>query len=357
LLDGLVPGVVGIIPSLILGQVFATDPFGDTLWLAVVWFSLPYVVSMIINWLYFAGFESSRWQATLGKRALGIAVTDLAGSRITFLRATARAFAHYLSLISFGIGYLIQPFTEKRQALHDLVAGTLVVTRATASGVALNPAAAMAGQHIGPQPRHGMPGWAVVLIVAPLALCVGCAYVGYFVALPRVRAFLEESEAATTDQIADTIATAVSARIDGSARSSRQLVLSEDDLDINNAQVVGEAGVERGSDWATIYGFETGITPEGITLGAGEETMYRIVPVVADGRVELTAVDEPDDYLGIVLISEKSFEQGLEEGINRALASSGLRPTAVTLQQNYLTIITEAMAQSLAPYRSGLRPI
>ncbi|MEA2597054.1 MAG: hypothetical protein QOF01_3523, partial [Thermomicrobiales bacterium] len=56
LLDGLVPGVVGIIPSLILGQVFATDPFGDTLWLAVVWFSLPYVVSMIINWLYFAGF-------------------------------------------------------------------------------------------------------------------------------------------------------------------------------------------------------------------------------------------------------------------------------------------------------------
>jgi uncharacterized RDD family membrane protein YckC len=76
--------------------------------------------------LYFAILESSVWQATLGKRALGVVVTDLSGDRISFGRATGRHFAHYLSAI-FLIGFLVQPFTAKRQALHDKIAGTLVV--------------------------------------------------------------------------------------------------------------------------------------------------------------------------------------------------------------------------------------
>lgn len=84
-------------------------------------------VSLVVGWVYCAGFESSAWQATPGKRLLGIAVTDLAGRRITFARATGRYAAESLSSALFLIGYLVQLFTEKRQALHDVLAGTLVV--------------------------------------------------------------------------------------------------------------------------------------------------------------------------------------------------------------------------------------
>ena len=63
-------------------------------------------------------------------RALGMVVTDLAGNRISFGRATGRCFARFVSGILLYLGYLIQPFTTKRQALHDIIAGTLVVVRA-----------------------------------------------------------------------------------------------------------------------------------------------------------------------------------------------------------------------------------
>jgi uncharacterized RDD family membrane protein YckC len=84
---------------------------------------------LAINWLYFAVMESSGWQATLGKRALGMVVTNLAGNRISFGRATGRLFASFISGIPLMLGYLIQPFTAKRQALHDMISGTLVIVR------------------------------------------------------------------------------------------------------------------------------------------------------------------------------------------------------------------------------------
>lgn len=81
----------------------------------------------IIGWLYFALQESSVAQATLGKKMMGIKVIDLDGQRISFGRATGRHFAKIVSGIICGIGYLMQPFTEKRQALHDSLASCLVV--------------------------------------------------------------------------------------------------------------------------------------------------------------------------------------------------------------------------------------
>jgi len=77
--------------------------------------------------LYYALQESSEAQAALGKRLVGIRVTDLEGRRLSFGRAFGRACARFLSYLSFGIGLLIQPFTERKQALHDLLAGTIVV--------------------------------------------------------------------------------------------------------------------------------------------------------------------------------------------------------------------------------------
>lgn len=60
---------------------------------------------------------------------MGIVVTDLNGNRLTFEKATGRYFAKYLSTMTLGFGYLMAVFTEKKQALHDLVAGTLVVNK------------------------------------------------------------------------------------------------------------------------------------------------------------------------------------------------------------------------------------
>jgi uncharacterized RDD family membrane protein YckC len=84
---------------------------------------------MILNWLYYAIFESSSWQATLGKKALGLEVTDLAGNRISFGRATGRFFAKIISTLILFIGYIMAGFTEKKQALHDILAGTLVIRK------------------------------------------------------------------------------------------------------------------------------------------------------------------------------------------------------------------------------------
>jgi uncharacterized RDD family membrane protein YckC len=84
-------------------------------------------VFAVVWWLYCALQESSAAQATLGKRAVGLSVTDLSGGRISFGRATGRHFGKWLSFILVGAGYLMQPFTAKKQALHDILAGTLVV--------------------------------------------------------------------------------------------------------------------------------------------------------------------------------------------------------------------------------------
>lgn len=82
---------------------------------------------LILFWVYFSVFEFSGLQATLGKKCLGLKVTDLQGNRISLGRSTLRFFCKILSLLLLGLGFWIQPFTEKRQALHDLLAGTFVI--------------------------------------------------------------------------------------------------------------------------------------------------------------------------------------------------------------------------------------
>jgi uncharacterized RDD family membrane protein YckC len=84
----------------------------------------------VAAWLYFALMESSAWQATLGKKALGLYVTDLHGRRVSFGRATGRHFAKLISNFTLLIGYLMAGFTAKKQALHDMIAGCLVMKKA-----------------------------------------------------------------------------------------------------------------------------------------------------------------------------------------------------------------------------------
>lgn len=116
---GIVFGVSGMF------SLESEEPTGTELVFMVVSMGL----SIGISWLYEAVLTSSERQATFGKSAIGLIVTDVGGARISFLRATGRYFAKIPSAMILMIGYLMQPFTSKKQALHDILAGTLVVKK------------------------------------------------------------------------------------------------------------------------------------------------------------------------------------------------------------------------------------
>jgi uncharacterized RDD family membrane protein YckC len=124
LIDQIIIGIGAFIIGFILGFLYVfitgTDA-GLEIW--------AYLLGILFDWLYFAILESSPSQATPGKMALGIKVTDMNGSRISFARATGRYFAKYLSSAILLIGYIMIAFTEKKQGLHDILAGTLVILK------------------------------------------------------------------------------------------------------------------------------------------------------------------------------------------------------------------------------------
>lgn len=88
---------------------------------------VAWLVVTFVPFLYWPVLESSPWQATIGKRVMGLEVTDLDGNRLSFLRAFLRSLAKIISSIPLGIGFLIAAFTARKQALHDIIVKTLVV--------------------------------------------------------------------------------------------------------------------------------------------------------------------------------------------------------------------------------------
>jgi len=92
-------------------------------------FGFIMILSFVISWAYFAIMESSSWQATVGKRIMGIQVADLNGNRISMGKATIRLAVKAFLSGWFLIGYIMALFTQRKQALHDLIAGTLVLTK------------------------------------------------------------------------------------------------------------------------------------------------------------------------------------------------------------------------------------
>ena len=89
--------------------------------------TLEATIGLIGGLIYFAAFEASARQATPGKMAMGLIVTDATGERISAARAIGRYFAKYLSAIILLIGFIMVAFTERNQGLHDLLASTFVV--------------------------------------------------------------------------------------------------------------------------------------------------------------------------------------------------------------------------------------
>lgn len=91
-------------------------------------------VSGVLSAVYFILMEGGPWQATLGKKAVGIMVTDMNGNKITYGTAFLRYIGKIVSSFICGIGYVIAAFTENRQALHDKIASTLVLEASSSIG-------------------------------------------------------------------------------------------------------------------------------------------------------------------------------------------------------------------------------
>lgn len=142
IIDGLVLTIpMGLVVFLMMASALpslmrSSDP------MTVVMTLLPRLLMLLLiylagSWLYWGLLESSTWQATLGKMALGLYVTDLARNRATFGRTSGRFFAGrgigvipYLGGLYFLISCIMAGFTEKKQALHDMMAGCLVLRKA-----------------------------------------------------------------------------------------------------------------------------------------------------------------------------------------------------------------------------------
>ena len=126
----LIDSLVMLIPSMILGFIIGfsmalNDPYVTDYELEIV----VNIMSIVTWWLYSAVFESSNFMATPGKMALGIVVTDYQNQKISFAQASGRHFGKIISGIIIGIGFIMAAFTEKKQGLHDIMSGTLIVNK------------------------------------------------------------------------------------------------------------------------------------------------------------------------------------------------------------------------------------
>ncbi len=150
LVDGLILGAAGFVVGLILGVIaIGFDAVSGSSSKAGTASSIAslasWVIGLVGGWLYFSLQESSARQATIGKLALGIRVTDSEGRRISFGRATARYFSKFISGLICAIGYVMAGFTQRKQALHDMIANTLVVRAHPTNAQQLQPVGSGSG--------------------------------------------------------------------------------------------------------------------------------------------------------------------------------------------------------------------
>jgi uncharacterized RDD family membrane protein YckC len=201
----------------------------------------------LVGLVYAAGFESSRWQATPGKRVLGIKVTDLAGCRIDPVRALLRHVAQLLSAACLLVGYVMAAFTRRRQCLHDLIAGTLVV-RADCSPDEIATA----------PPARAWSRWMIAAVVAPivatwlLLLVLGTSPATAPDAAGRSRYHARTEVTAALYYASDAIDTAES--LYGEARDFASVNVPSVELDEEASHTIAALGIVAGSIRITFGG-------------------------------------------------------------------------------------------------------
>ena len=115
--------LVLLIPSVLLLFICIALGFGEDS-------MMTNLANGILSLLYFAGMESSSYQGTVGKRAMGIRVCDMNGKQLSFANALGRYVGKILSSLLLCTGYLMIAFTSRKQGLHDIMAGTVVLYQA-----------------------------------------------------------------------------------------------------------------------------------------------------------------------------------------------------------------------------------
>jgi uncharacterized RDD family membrane protein YckC len=123
----LLDGFILLIPNIVISYVVRAT-YAELLTTEAAATAADFLVGIVLYWLYEAFQESSAKQATLGKQALKIVVTDLNSNRISFGKATRRHFSKWISGLTL-VGFFLPFFNEKKQALHDILAGCLVVRK------------------------------------------------------------------------------------------------------------------------------------------------------------------------------------------------------------------------------------
>ena len=125
MIDAIVANTIGFIFAFIIRAPFASGGRVSDVDLE----SIFILICIVTVWLYYALMESSRNQATLGKLACGLVVTDIHGQRIGFGQASGRYFGMYISIMILGIGFFMCAWTETKQCLHDMLANCLVLKK------------------------------------------------------------------------------------------------------------------------------------------------------------------------------------------------------------------------------------
>jgi len=165
--------------------------------------ALIYLLYFIAAPIYYAGMESSPWQATLGKRALGIKVTDLQGRRLSFGHALGRWFAAALSYLTLYIGFLMAAVTERKRALHDFIAGTEVVDQ-------------WAYTDQPERQKEGLSGCLVVFLIAMLMVPIIAILAA--IAISQYQDYVIRSQVSEASSLADGVKTAVGEYVNNSSR-------------------------------------------------------------------------------------------------------------------------------------------
>lgn len=84
------------------------------------------IINYALSIFYIAYFLSSKNQATVGKKVMGIYVGNIDGSRLSGKKALLRAIVSMLTAATLGLGFLIVIFTKEKIALHDFICKTRV---------------------------------------------------------------------------------------------------------------------------------------------------------------------------------------------------------------------------------------
>lgn len=94
------------------------------------------IIQIVVPLAYWAVMQASSMQATVGKMAIGAIVTDANGERMGYGKSFIREICKYPSALVLAIGFIMIGFTARKQGLHDIMAGTLVVKKKMADQMA-----------------------------------------------------------------------------------------------------------------------------------------------------------------------------------------------------------------------------